>query len=128
MSDFLTEISPLLQAALVTVLTVVLPLALKYAHTWLQLKQAELEAGIPQDRLYASKELIRELVLAADHNGVNGHLAKIGKTKLDYVMALAQSELRQQGIDIDLSVLRGLVEAAVWREFGKQPEQPPAAG
>jgi hypothetical protein len=123
MNDFLVEISPLLQALLVTVLTVVLPLGLRYLHTYLAVKQAELEARIPERQLQLVKTLVSDFVVAAEQNRVNGYLEKLGKSKLDYVMDQMQSELWLRGIQLDVATLRGLVEAAVRREFGK-PELP----
>lgn len=58
---------------------------------------------------------VNAAVLAAEQ------LGGAGSTKLTYAIRFATDYLDSLGIDLNLEALRGLVEAEVKREFGKEP-------
>lgn len=111
--------STILQTALVTIIQVLLPVVLVFIVTWINLKIKEIKGQMNQADLEFAGALVRQLVLAAEQNGLTGALEAVGAEKKKYVIALAEAELERQGIKIDLDVLDALVEAACMEAFSK---------
>ena len=107
------ELSNILQLVLELVITVVLPFLLKKLFDWLNSQIRNLNARNDLVALETTVKIIRQLVQAAEMNGLSGALENLGKEKKKWVIDMAEAELSRRGINIDLDVLDALIEAQV---------------
>ncbi len=107
------DISSILQLVLELVVTVVLPFLLKKLFDWLNSQIRNLNARNDLVALETTVKIIRQLVQAAEMNGLSGALENLGKEKKKWVIDMAEAELSRRGINIDLDILDALIEAQV---------------
>lgn len=107
----------LLQMTLEIIIQVLLPVVLTAAVGYL-VKQFQLvSAKIPQEQYAFAMEMAKQLVLAAEQNGLSGAIANESETKKQYVLTRLQSALAEKKINIDVTKLSDLIEAAVMEAF-----------
>lgn len=111
------DIGHLIQLLLEVVITVLLPFALRALIQWINSQIREINARKDQVVLRTVVDLVRQLVNAAEMNGLSGAIQNIGKEKKRYVFDLAEAELKRRGITLDLDVLDALIEAQVKTEI-----------
>ncbi len=90
-----------------------MPVVLGAITTWVVAKIKEVRLKVQSDELAYAMSVIRQLVLAAEQNGLTGALKNVGQEKKAYVIAMAEKALTDKGIYLDLDVLDALIEAAV---------------
>lgn len=112
-------LNAVLQSLLITVIQVLVPIALAYVIAWSK-KQYELaRAKIPAEQLAFIEALVKQLVVAAEQNGLTGALANEGEVKKQWVMARLQESLDKAGLKVDVYALSDLIEAQVYEAFTK---------
>lgn len=74
------------------------------------------QKGLMNDYEFAVA-IIRELVLAAEQNGLTGAIQAEGEAKKDWVIRMAEKELSKHGIELDLDTIENLIESAVYEAF-----------
>lgn len=105
------DIGELIQSALEVVITVALPIALKFGVEFLNEKIAEARAHKDYAKLQAAIAVVRQMVQAAEMNGLNDAIENIGREKKRWAFDMAEAELARRGINMDLDVLDALIEA-----------------
>ena len=105
------EVGQLIQLALEVVITVLLPLLFKELVKFLNEKQAEARASKEFAVFETVVSLVRQLVQAAEMNGLSGAIENIGREKKKWVIDMAEAELARRKIIVDLDVLDALIEA-----------------
>ena len=113
------DFGPIIQAALVTIIQVLLPVALGFLVAYINHKIKEVKSQVSATNLAFATNLVRELVRAAEQSGLTGALEKASQAKKQYVLDQAQKALEAHGITIDVDLLDALIEAAVNDAFGK---------
>jgi hypothetical protein len=63
--------------------------------------------------LETAVKIVRQLVQAAEMNGLSGAIENLGKEKKRWVIDMATSELSRRGINLDLNALDALIESQV---------------
>ncbi len=109
----MVDVSHLLQLALEIIITVLLPIVLKVLIEFLNAKIREVKANKDLVAFQTAVHIVRQLVQAAEMNGLSGAIENLGKEKKKWVIDMAEAELKRYGIDIDLDVLDALIEAQV---------------
>ncbi len=109
----MVDVSHLLQLALEIIITVLLPIVLKVLIEFLNAKIREVKANKDLVAFQTAVHIVRQLVQAAEMNGLSGALENLGKEKKKWVIDMAEAELSRRGINIDLDVLDALIEAQV---------------
>ncbi len=109
----MVDASHLLQLALEIIITVLLPIVLKVLIDFLNAKIREVKANKDLVAFQTAVNIIRQLVQAAEMNGLSGAIENLGKEKKKWVIDMAEAELKRYGIDVDLDVLDALIEAQV---------------
>lgn len=110
-------ITPVLANLAQTLLALALPILAAYLASTLKkflvAKIADLKAGASLETVYLIDAAVEAGVHAAEQ------FVKGSDAKLTYAIKLATNYLSARGIALDLDLLRGLIEAEVQREFGK---------
>jgi hypothetical protein len=115
----------IIEKVLLAVISVALPLLLKWLFDWLKLKRAEFEQNVGEQWVYALDEAVRLAVRAAEQSGLAKLITDTAEAKKRYAIDRAESYLHERGFDIDLDVLEAAIEAEVIRQFPKPaPVQP----
>jgi hypothetical protein len=117
------EWGDLLTLILQIFITTILPFLLKKLVDWMNAHISTAKASAEYKQYETALFLVRQLVLAAEQNGLTEKLQNIGIAKKQYVLDLAQAELARHGIKMDLDMLDALIEAQV-RDALKQVESP----
>lgn len=112
------EWSELIQTVLEAVVAVVLPVAVAYAVTWLRAQRDELLSRLDEKSQKMVKDAVAIAVRAAEQSGLAGHIANAGKVKRDYALKMAEGYLASWGVELDVEVLAGMVEAEVLSQLG----------
>ena len=107
------ELGKLVQLSLEVVITVLLPILFKVLVKFLNEKQAEARASKDFAMFETVVAIVRQLVQAAEMNGLTGAIENIGREKKRWVIDMAEAELARRKINVDLDVLDALVEAQV---------------
>jgi Bacteriophage holin of superfamily 6 (Holin_LLH) len=114
-----------LQLALQAVLTVALPVVVKFLVDWLRAKTNELMLGLDQQARWAVNEAVEIAVRSAEQSGLAGLIEGSAEAKKRYACDFAEKYLAGFGIKLDLDVLADMIEAEVLRQFGKgDPREP----
>lgn len=107
-----------------SVLVAVLPVLATALTAWLIQKAREVGKNINADTMTWIRWAASTAVTAAEQAGA----AKLITDKKEYALTLAEEYLAKQGIKVDLSLLSGIIEAAVMTEINKdKPVLPPEA-
>lgn len=109
--------SSILQTILEVLITIGLPILLKFLVDWLRAKIAEAKSSMSQEQLLFAQALASSLVLAAEQNGLREALKNEGEAKKRWVMAQLESELSKRNINLNLETLSHLIESAVYDAF-----------
>ncbi len=80
----------------------------------------KVKSSVDADKLNFAVELSRQLVMAAEQNGLKDGLEKYGEEKKAYVIARLEAELAKHGIYLDLNFLSDLVEAQVYEAINAE--------
>lgn len=107
----------ILQATLVTVIQVLLPVVLGAVVILIKAGVDKLKAGMEKDQLELAEKLIRRLIQAAEQNGLIGALENVGEEKKAWVLEQLEAALYKRGIKLDLAEIDALVEAIVHEEL-----------
>lgn len=113
----MTTTDTLLQTLLKTLIQVMLPLLLGFLVALVKTKIEQLKAGMSQEQLLFATELARQLVLAAEQNGLTGAIKNEAAVKKEWVIQRLESELAERGIHLDIRVLSDMIEVAVHETF-----------
>ena len=113
------DIGPILQAALVTIIQVLVPVALGFLVHFINQKVKEVKSNVDANQLAFAVDLVQQLVAAAEQSGLTGALEAAGTAKKQYVLDQAQKALTARGITIDVDLLDALIEGAVHDAFGQ---------
>ena len=111
------EWGALIQAFLMTLIQVLLPVALSAVSAWAfaQFKRAKAQMTVEQYEF--AETLVRQFVLAAEQAGLIGMIEDIGEEKKRVVIAMAEEELAKHGIKMDLKMLDAMIESIVYDAF-----------
>ena len=113
----------LLQAILVTLIQVLAPVVLAAAVAYIKVLIDRTKAQIPGEQLAFATELARQLVLAAEQNGLTDELLKEGIARKEWVILRLESELEKRGIHLDLHMLSDLIEGMVYDQLNRGKAQ-----
>ena len=112
----------LLQQILVIALPTLATALTALVGAWILQKSREIGKKISVQQMQSIEWAVSVAVNAAEQAG----LAKLIEDKKQYAIGLAQQYLSKQGIPVDVSLLEGLVEAAVKAEINTvAPGTPP---
>jgi hypothetical protein len=106
--------SALLQQVLAVILPVLATGLAGLIGAWIAQKTRELSKTIGAQQMASIEWAVSVAVNAAEQAGA----AKLIEEKKTYAVGLAQEYLNKQGIKVNLSLLEGLIEAAVKAEIG----------
>jgi LL-H family phage holin len=109
----------ILQALLMTIIQVLVPVVLGAIIAFIRVKIKEVTAQVDQDQLAFAAELARQFVLAAEQNGLSGAIKNEGSEKKAWALARLDDELDKRGIHLDVNVLSDMLEAAVMESFNQ---------
>lgn len=121
---FAIDWGDLLQPALETILTVLLPVVLGYIVLWFQRASSKLKAEIGSEQWELLENLATQFVLAAEQSGLTGKIEQLGEVKKAMVLQLLQSAADSRGIKINVEELDAIIEAAVVDAFGFHEPEP----
>jgi len=110
--------SPILQNVIETVISLLLPVILGFVVVWLRGLIAQGKAKLTAEQLAMAQAFVAAFVKAAEQSGLTGQLANVGEAKKQWVIAQVQSALEAKGINIDVEVISGLIEAEVYEAWG----------
>jgi len=115
MTDVISNLAQSLLALAIPVLAAYLATSLK---KFLDAKIADMKANANTETQLLIDTAVGEAVKAAEqiYNGPGQ-----GKTKLGYAVKLSTEYLAKLGVNLDLSLLTGLIEAEVYRAFNAEP-------
>lgn len=109
----------IIEKALLAVIGILLPIALGKLVGFLNQKTAEAKTSDNYAQMKLAADIVYQLVLAAEQNGLIGALKNEGLEKKRYVLARAEAKLAEYGIKMDLDTIDDLVEASVHEAFKK---------
>jgi len=108
----------ILQSLLVTIIQVIVPVILTAVVVPLAKVGIDyLRSKVSEGNLAVAIELSRQLVLAAEQNGLKDDLMNLAVNKKSYVLDRLQAELALKGIHLDITLLSDLIEAQVHESF-----------
>ena len=111
--------SAILNATLITIVQVLLPVFLGYGVAFLNKKIQQAKGQIDHQKLATAVALVQQFVAAAEQNGLTGALKAEGAAKKQYVIDMMKAELDHRGIHLDIETIDALIEAEVNQVFGK---------
>lgn len=109
----------ILNAVLKTLIDVLLPVILGAFVVMIKEAIPLIRSHIEKKKLDIAIDLARQLVQAAEQNGLAGKIKDEAKEKHDWVIARLEAGLKKRGIDIDLDEHMALIEAQVWDAFNQ---------
>ena len=109
----------ILQLVLETLITVLVPVLLGYIIKFVDTKISELRQYVERENLWYIYDIVKQLVYAAEQNGLAGLIENEGRAKKAYVLDRLQSYLNAKNIKVDVKTLDALIEAAVYEAFKK---------
>ena len=114
------DFGELLQLVLEMAITVLLPIFLGFAIVAVRGWWESIKAKIPQEQYAFADMIARQLVLAAEQNGLAGKLSNEASVKYDWVLDNMERQLREAGIKLDLHTLSNMIESAVKAELNME--------
>jgi Bacteriophage holin of superfamily 6 (Holin_LLH) len=109
--------SEVLQAFLITLIQVLLPVFLAMAVAWMQAAFLKAKSEINQEQYKLAVELAGKFVLAAEQSGLTGVISQAGEEKKQWAMEQLDAALQAKGIRLDLPLLSAMIEAEVFKAF-----------
>lgn len=106
LKEFLTEISPALQALIITLFTVLLG----QINLYVQKKYEEIKASVASDHQYLLDFIVRRAVETVEQL----YKGEEPTRKRDEAIAIAQAALKNFGVTVDVAVIANAIEAAVF--------------
>ena len=119
------EWSGVLQTIVEMALEILLPVVLGFAVVWLRAQIQNQKAKLDADQLAMAEAFVSSFVFAAEQSGLSEQISAAGEAKKEWVIAQVQAALDAKGIALDIEVISGLIEAAVykaWKDSAPQIE------
>jgi hypothetical protein len=120
----MTTTDTLIQTLLMTLIQVMVPVLLGFLVALSKTIIDQAKSRMSQEQLAFASDLARQLVLAAEQNGLTGAIKDEAAAKKEWVILRLESELAKRGVKLDIHVLSDLIEAAVHETF-KLPKAEP---
>lgn len=111
------DYSDILQAVLITIIQVLLPIVLGMVAVWLRAAWQKAKGEISQQQYDMAVELAHQFVLAAEQNGLTGMIANVGEEKKRWALEQLDKALQARGIKLDLQMLSSMIESVVHEVF-----------
>jgi hypothetical protein len=111
----MTTTDTLIQTLLMTLIQVMVPVLLGFLVALSKTIIDQAKSRMSQEQLAFASDLARQLVLAAEQNGLTGAIKAAAKK--EWVILRLESELAKRGVKLDIHVLSDLIEAAVHETF-----------
>lgn len=105
-TDFLTAISPALQALVITLATVLLG----QINLYVQKKYEQIKASVASDQRYLLDFIVQRAVETVEQLYRGAEATR----KKDEAIAIAQAALKNFGLNVDVDVIADAIEAAVF--------------
>lgn len=113
----------LLQQVLEMAIAILLPVILGFAVIWLR-GQIEVQKNkLSGEQLAMAEAFVTSFVFAAEQSGLTDQISQVGEAKKAWVLEQVQSALDAKGINIDIEVISGLIEAAVFKAWNDSAPQ-----
>jgi hypothetical protein len=107
----------LLQSALQTLIQIMVPVLIGAAIAVAKHYIDEIKSRMSQDQYIFAGELARQVVLAAEQNGLRGAIENEATVKKAWALERLEASLVGKGIHLDLDKLDDLIESAVFEAF-----------
>ncbi|MCK4820972.1 phage holin [bacterium] len=117
------EWGTILQQILEMAITILLPVILGFVVVWLRGQIQVQKSKLNGEQLAMAEAFVSSFVFAAEQSGLSEQISTAGEAKKAWVLAQVQTALDAKGISIDIEIISGLIEAAVYKAWSDSAPQ-----
>lgn len=117
------EWGTILQSIIEMTIGILLPVILGFVVVWLRGQIQVQKSKLGADQLAMAEAFVTSFVFAAEQSGLSEQISVAGEAKKSWVMAQVQAALDAKGISVDVEVISGLIEAAVYKAWSDSAPQ-----
>lgn len=113
-----------LQTIVITIIQVMAPIIAGLVIRLFLLQISKIKASLTSEEYEFASKLAKQLVLAAEQNGLKDQFLAEGSAKKEYVLSHMEALLKSKGIKLNIRMISDIVEAAVFDELTRVKASP----
>lgn len=112
-----------IQQILEMAISILLPVILGFVVVWLRGQIQQGKAKLTAEQLSMAEAFVSSFVFAAEQSGLTEQISNVGEAKKEWVLQQVQAALTAKGINVDVEIISGLIEAAVFKAWSDSAPQ-----